>query len=239
MKKTLRNIYRSRIHILITIGVIFVPFLFLLLFSQYANIGTSKLFGDLFVSFLRLLAAYSIATVLAWTCAVSFYRGRRALIALPIFDILQSFPTFAALPLAVYFWGPSSTTIIILLILTIIWPILFSLLSSLKIIRNDWEEAADIAGLRGFDHIRHFLWPISLPGLITGSIIGLGEGWEALVATEIIVESRTGLGNFFSLYSHHPTITALGIVGLLLFIFTVNKLVWLPLMEWSHRRMED
>lgn len=239
MKRTFRNIYRSRTHILITIGIIFVPFLFLLFFSQYADIGTSKLFTDLFVSFLRLLTAYGIAAVLAWVCAVSFYRGRRALIALPIFDILQSFPTFAALPLVVYFWGPSSTTIIALLVVTIIWPILFSLLSSLKLIRSDLEEVADIAGLRGFDYVRHFLWPISLHGLITGSIIGLGEGWEALVATEIIVASQTGLGNFFSRYSHHPAITALGIVGLLLFIFTINKLIWLPLMEWSHHRMED
>lgn len=239
MEKALHSIYRSRTHILITIGVIVVPFLFLLLFSQYANIGTSKLFGDLFISFLRLIVAYGIAAILAWICAISFYRGRRAIIALPIFDILQSFPTFAALPLAVYFWGPSSTTIIALLVLTIIWPILFSLISSLKLIRSDWEEAADIAGLRGFDRIRYFLWPISLPGLITGSVIGIGEGWEAIVATEIIIASQTGLGNFFSLYSHNATITTLGIIGLLLFIFTVNKLVWLPLLEWSHRRMED
>ncbi len=235
-----RNIiYLSRLHIFITIGIIFIPFVFLLFFSQYAKISTAQLFASLFISFLRLSLAYLIATLLAWICAILFYRGRRALIALPIFDVLQSFPTFAALPLAVYLWGQSTTTIVIFLVLTIIWPIFFSLISSLKLMRKDWEEVAAIAKLSSLDYIRRFLWPVSLPGLITGSIIGLGEGWEALVATEIIVNIKTGLGSFFSSYSHDSFITIFGIIGLLLFIFSINKLLWLPLLERSHRLMEE
>lgn len=239
MKKAPYNIYQSRWHIAITIGLLIVPLLFLLAFSQYAKIDTQRLFSDLSISFVRLLVAYFFAAILAWAGAISFYRGRRAMIALPIFDVLQSFPTFAALPLATYFWGPSSETVVVFLVLTIIWPIFFSLVSSLKLVRKDWEEAAAIAGLRGFDYIRRFLWPISLPGLITGSIIGLGEGWEALVATEIITGVKMGLGTFFSQYSQVPAITALGILSLLLFIFSINKVTWLPLLEWSHNRMEE
>lgn len=239
MRKTRYAIYQSRMHLAVTVGILFVPFLFLLLFSRYAQLGTAKLFDDLSISFLRLLAAYIIAAVLAWISAVLFYRGRRAAIALPIFDVLQSFPTFAALPLAVYLWGPSSLTVIVFLVLTVIWPMFFSLISSLKLIRKDWEEATIIMRLNGFDYLRRFLWPISLPGLITGSIVGLGEGWEALVATEIIVAAKNGLGSFFSQYSQVPTITFLGILGLLLFIFSINKVVWLPLLERSHRMMEE
>lgn len=239
MGKPRHIIYHSRLHIVVTIGIIFVPFIFLLLFTQYAKISTTKLFADLFISSVRLLVAYSIAAVLAWTGAVVFYRGRRALVALPLFDVLQSFPTFAALPLAVHVWGPSTRTVIVLLVLTIVWPILFSIISSLKLMRKDWEDAATIAGLKGFGYLRHFLWPVSLPGLITGSLIGLGEGWEALVATEIIVATKGGLGSFFSLYAQNAFITAFGIIGLLLFIFSMKKLVWLPLLERSHRVMED
>lgn len=239
MKQTRHTIYNSSTHLLITAGIVFIPFIFLLLFSQYAKISTSKLFADLFISFLRLLTAYIIAAVLAWTSAVLFYRGRFSLIALPAFDVLQSFPTFAALPFVTYFWGPSGKTVIVFLVLTVVWPIFFSLISSLKLIRKDWEEAASIAGLRGLNRIKRFLWPISLPSLITGSIIGLGEGWEALVATEIIIATKNGLGSFFSFYAQSTAITSFGIIGLLLFIFSVNKLVWLPLLEWSHRRMEE
>ena len=60
-----------------------------------------------------------------------------------------------------------------------------------------------------------------------------------MVATEIITRMQTGLGNFFSIYAANAEITALGILGLLIFIFSFNKLIWLPLLEISHKRMEE
>lgn len=233
------KIYQSRLHLFLTLLIIVIPFLFLLLFSRFANIATKTLFLDLLVSTARLGIAYIIAAILAWILAVSFYKGRRALFALPIFDVLQSFPTFAALPLATFFWGPSNTTVIFFLVITVIWPIFFSIISSLKLIRRDWQEAVQIAGLSGFQYLHFFLLPATVHGLITGSIIGLGEGWEALIATEIIVKIKPGLGNFFQTFSHNISITAFGILGFLIFIFSINKILWLPLLEWSHQKMEE
>lgn len=237
-KKKLK-IYQSRVHLLITLLFLILPFLFFLTFSYFLDITLGKLFSDIFNSLVRIVIAYFIAVFLGWLFAVSFYKGKKAAIALPIFDVLQSFPTFAALPLATYFWGPSDLTVILFLVITIIWPIFFSIISSLKLIQRDWEEVTEIAGLSGFNHLIHFLWPASITGLITGSIIGLGEGWEALVATEIIVGIKSGLGNFFDIFSKNPIVTAFGILGLLILIFSINKLIWIPLLEWGHRRMEE
>lgn len=238
MRKHTAQNHLSRRNVLITLLLIVAPFLFLLLFSQLLEIATGKLFLDVLVSVWRLAVAYIVAALLAWVWAVSFYRGRRATVALPLFDVLQSFPTFATLPLATLFLGRTNSTVILFLVVTIVWPIFFSVISSLKRIERDWVEAVEIAGLKKRNYLRLFLWPASVPGLITGSIIGLGEGWEALVATEIIVRMDTGLGNFFQAFSDSPTITAFGILGLLLITFAVNKLLWLPLLERSHRTME-
>src|SRR3989338_9201417 len=93
------EIYRSGWHLVATLSVVVLPFLFFLFFTRYAHIASDRLFKTLGVSSVRLLAAYSIAAVLAWVLAVSFYKGRRAVFALPLFDVLQSFPTFAALPM--------------------------------------------------------------------------------------------------------------------------------------------
>ncbi len=233
------KIYESRLHLFVTLAVIIAPFLFLLIFSRLTHIAAGKLWSDISVSFFRIFIAYLIAAALGWLAAVSFYKGRRAAVALPIFDVLQSFPTFAALPLATFFWGPSNFTIIFFLVITIIWPLFFSIIGSLKLVRRDWEEVAEIASLRGWRYVRHFLWPVSITGLITGSIIGLGEGWEALVATEIIVNANAGLGRFFGFFANNTNITAFGILGFLVLIFSINKLIWLPLMEWSHKRMGE
>lgn len=237
-KKRLK-IYESRTHLWMTLLFLILPFIFFLLFSNLIHIAKLKLFSDIFNSVLRIIIAYLIATILGWVFAVSFYKGKKATIALPFFDVLQSFPTFAALPLVSYFWGATNFTVVLFLVITIIWPIFFSIISSLKLIQHDWEEVVEITNLKGFSYLVHFLWPVSITGLITGSIIGLGEGWEALVATEIIVGIKNGLGNFFNTFSKNPTVTVFGILGLLLLIFSINKLIWLPLLEWSHRRMEE
>ncbi|MBI4225350.1 MAG: ABC transporter permease subunit [Candidatus Sungbacteria bacterium] len=232
-------IYQKRRHMVATLVVLVAPFLFLLVFSRLGHIATGTLFFDVFVSCVRLLIAYVIAAVLAWICAAAFYRGKRSVVALPVFDVLQSFPTFAALPVATLLWGVSEATVIALLIFTVIWPIFFSILSSLKLMKRDWEEAVEIAGWRGTEYLKRFLWPVSAPGLVTGSIIGLGEGWEALVATEIIVHTPSGLGSFFQTFSNNATITSFGILGLLILIFSANKLIWLPLLAWSHELTEE
>ena len=237
-KKRLR-IYESRLHLLVTLIFLILPFSFFLFFSNLVHIATGKLFSDIFISLFRITVAYIIAAILGWIFAVFLYKGKRSSIALPLFDVLQSFPTFAALPLTVYFLGASSLTIILFLIVTIIWPIFFSVISNLKLIQKDWEETVEISGLKGFQYLRLFIWPISISGLITGTIIGLGDAWEALIATEIIVGIKSGLGNFFDTYSKNPTITTFGILGFLILIFTINKLMWLPLLEWSHRKMEE
>jgi NitT/TauT family transport system permease protein len=237
-KRSHVSIYASTRHLVVTFLILVLPFAFFFYLSSYAKVAQSALFVDLGLSFFRILVSYCIAALLAWLLAVLFYNGRRAAIALPFFDVMQSFPTFAALPVAVYLWGATNVTIIFFLILTIMWPILFSIISSLKLIRQDWQEVTQVYNLRGLKYLTYFLIPASLPGFITGSIIGLGEGWEAVIATEIIVGAREGLGNFFQTFSNNVTVTALGIFGFLLLIFVINKFVWLSLLEWSHKRME-
>jgi ABC-type nitrate/sulfonate/bicarbonate transport system permease component len=233
------KIYQSRLHLAIVFLVLILPFAFFALFSYVAHLTVTSLLEDILISFFRLLLAYLIAAFIAWFCAVVFYKGRLASIVLPIFDVLQSFPTFAVLPMAIFFWGPSNFTVIFFLVITILWPIFFSIISSLKLIKHDWEEAVTICGIKGFLYFRYFVFPASIPGLITGSIIGLGEAWEALIATEIIVGIKSGLGVFFQSYSHNMQITVFGVLGFLILIFAINKLLWIPLLEWSHRKMEE
>ncbi len=232
-------IYHSRSHLFGTLAVVAAPFFFLLGFARFTEIAITRLLLNVLISSWRVVVAYLFAAAGAWLLAVLFYRGRRANVALPVFDVLQSFPTSAALPLAIHFWGPSNSTTIFFLVITIIWPILFSVLSSLKLIKHEWEEVVIITRLSGWEYLRRFLWPVSVPGLVTGSIVGLGNGWGALGGAEIIVGNPNGLGTFFQTYAHDVTTTTLGILGFLVLVFSVNKIVWLPLLEWSHHETEE
>jgi len=233
------KIYHNKIHLLLTLGLVILPFLFVA-FGLPLNADQKLLFlNELIVSFGRLLMAYIISGILALFLALFFSRGRVGNVFLPLFDVMQSFPTFAMLPLAVYWLGPGNITVILFLVITMIWPMLFAIISSQKLIREDWEEAAIIYGATGWRRLVYFALPISYPGFITGSIVGLGEGWEALVGAEIIIGLRGGLGDFFGLNGTNSHVALFGVFALLLFIFALNKLVLLPLLDQSHKSLTE
>lgn len=224
---------------MLTLLMTVMPVIFFLFFAKLTNITISTLFTDIGVSLLRMIVAFFISIFLGWSLAVLFSKGRASTIALPLFDVLQSVPTFAALPLAVMYLGKSNTTVIFFLVLAIIWPILFSVLNSLKLIKNEYQEAIDIYNLQGLKRLKYFTFPASVPGLITGAIVGLGEAWEAIIATEIIIGMQTGIGPFFQSFSNSPKITMFGILGMLMIIFAINKIFLLPLLDKSHSLVEE
>ena len=218
---------------------IFVPLLGLFIFSVASGISFNVAIFDLSISLWRIFAAFVIATILAWIAVVLLVRGKTETPALAFFDLMQSLPTFTILPIAVHYLGTSETTIVLFLVITIIWPIIFSIVSSIKQANQSWKDAIVMSRIRHIDYVRYYLLPLTAPGLVTGAIIGLGDGWEALIATEIILEMKTGLGAFFQGFSSNSTETLIGILIFLSIIFSINKLIWLPLLEKSHALTEQ
>lgn len=229
------KIYRKRWHLVITFLVIVLPFLFIFIFSRLTGVEAQRVFIDLAASFMRVTTAYIISLFLAILFAVFLGQGKIGSFFLPVFDVLQSFPSFALLPLLTFWFGIGSIAAIFFLVITIVWPIVFSIMSAIRMVRSDLEEAAYVFGARGFKKIFYFTLPVALPGLVTGSIVGLGEGWEAIVGAEII-GITPGIGGFLNAASVAGNIPVLsfGIIALLFFLFTINKLIFLPLLKRSH-----
>jgi ABC-type nitrate/sulfonate/bicarbonate transport system permease component len=233
------SVNRSFRHLAVAFAIFLLPLVGLFLFSRESGIPFYTTMYDLGISIFRLGIAFVFATILAWVSVVLLIRGKTESVTLSVFDVLQSLPTFTILPLAVHFLGNSESTIIFFLIITIIWPIIFSIVSSLKQVDKSWHEAVVMSRIRGMDYIRYYLLPVTAPGIVTGAIIGLGDGWEALIATEIILQTKTGLGAFFQGFASSTSMTLFGVGAFLLVVFTINKLIWLPLLERSHRLVEQ
>jgi len=233
------SVSREGKHIIVGLLIILVPLFLLFAFSVVSGIEFSSALYDLSVSMWRLFVALVISTVAAWILVVSLVRDKTSNnIVLSFFDVLQSLPTFTILPIAVHFLGNKASTIIFFLVITMIWPIVFSVVSSLKQAERSFTEAVYISRIHGFNYIKYYLLPLTMPGIITGAIIGLGEGWEALIATEIILQAKTGLGPFFQSFADNTYMTLLGVLVFLSIIYTINKFIWLPLLEKSHQLVE-
>jgi ABC-type nitrate/sulfonate/bicarbonate transport system permease component len=233
------SLNRSAKHLVASFVIILVPLFALFAFSVVSGIEFKTVLYDLGISMWRLGVALIIGVFLAWVLVVWLVRGKTSSIALSFFDVMQSLPTFTILPIAVHFLGDATSTIILFLVITVIWPIIFSIVSSLKQVDKSRTEAVFISRIRGFDYIRYYLFPLTAPGIVTGAIIGLGDGWEALIATEIILKTKTGLGPFFQSFADNSSVTLLGVLVFLSVVYTVNKFIWLPLLEKSHQLVEE
>lgn len=216
-------------------SIILVMLLLALIFLfRVSNLDIlSFLFGFL-LSLVKISFSYFFALLIAsfFTFLVLVNKNSEK-IFLPMLDALQSFPSFAFLPLLVALLGKSLISVLIVLTIEMVWPILFSLLASYKGIRQDLFEAATIFGARGPRRLFAFTIPALKPGIVTGSIVAWGEAWETVIGAEIILKSR-GLGEYFSTLgggSGSIDLMIVAVVGLMILLFILNKLLWLPILE--------
>jgi ABC-type nitrate/sulfonate/bicarbonate transport system permease component len=188
----------------------------------------------------RLAAAYGIAVVLGVTIALLVGWSPFMDLLFPVFDTLQNIPSFALFPLFIYALGYTDLMIILFAVTSIIWPILFAVLTAIRGAHRDLHDAAIIFGAEGWRYVTYYLAPIAFPAILTGSIVGIAIGWEAVIGSEIIANTG-GFGAFIESAGATgltPSAVA-GAVGILIIVFTVNRLVWAPLLSDSSRRYAD
>ncbi len=227
------KIYKKWTHVLIVFCIIILPIVFILLVGQISQISTHALILGLGLSFYRLLVAYAISLVLGIMLAVTLGHGKVGDFFVPIFDLFQNLPSFALIPVFVILFGYTNKMAILFVASSVLWPILFSILSALRTAKTDYNEAATIFGATGLKRVLHYLIPLSFPAIITGSIVGISIGWEAVIGIEIIGLSN-GIGSFLnSAAQADKQLLTLGIITLLLLVFSINRLVWMPLLKRS------
>ncbi len=223
----------SLILLIILVGVI--------LLLGFTELDARLFFGGFAASFTRVTISYFISLILAiiLTLVVTASPTIEA-ISVPILDVLQSFPSFALFPLFVIWFGRNSIVTILILIINMIWPILFTLLTGKKQIKEELDEAAYAFGARGHKYLVYVLFPLLLPAVITGSLVAWGEAWEAIIAAEIIV-AVPGVGTYLAQAggSNHISVLIVGIFLLLTILFIINKLVWLTLLNSSTKYQQE
>lgn len=230
-KNILQNHGKSN---LISLIWFLIPLVVLGLLINFTQLNLVQLFGGFIVSLLRISAAYTAALIFSLVIALLITANVKVEnLALPVFDVLQSFPSFALFPVLVAAIHSSEVIIISVLTITIIWPILFTLIGGIKGRRADLEEAATIFGARGVKRLFYFTLPELKPALITGSIIGWGEGWEFIIGAELLVSGKWGIGHYLGQLGSQQQnlLLAFGIVVLMLLLFALNKIIWLPFLN--------
>jgi NitT/TauT family transport system permease protein len=200
----------------------------------------------------RLVAAYLISLAISFPLALLLTRRPRAArIGLPLVEIVASVPATAVFPLIVFillgYFHPQFTSIL-MLTTGMIWYLFFNLLSGMRALPPDLDEAARSFGVRGWPYYRRVLLPAVFPAFITGSITAFGGGWNTLIVAEYLSLNTTtagqtttqviyqvpGIGQLLDAFgplSTHSNAAVFGaaLITLVVTVIVVNELVWKPM----------
>ena len=153
--------------------------------------------GELFFHLMASLKREAVAFLLSMTAiplgiAMGWWRGVYDQVS-PIMEILRPIPPLAWIPLSILWFGIGDTQNEFIIFLGIFFPILVNTVVGVKNIEPNLVRAARSLGAPEYKVLTRVVFKGALPQIITGIRIGLGVGWMALVAAEL-VGANSGLG---------------------------------------------
>jgi NitT/TauT family transport system permease protein/taurine transport system permease protein len=111
----------------------------------------------------------------------------------PLLLFFQAIGDIAWLPILVIWFGYGLTTMTFVIVYTVIFPVVLNTVLGVRSIPVNLQRAALSLGASRVQVLREVVLPGALPNILTGLRNGLGYGWRALIAAEIIV-GTSGIG---------------------------------------------
>jgi ABC-type nitrate/sulfonate/bicarbonate transport system permease component len=182
------------------------------------------------IAFLWAISAIPLGIAMGWWRSVNEQVD-------VLVEVLRPIPPLAWIPLSILWFGIGDTQNQFIIFLGMFFPILLNTIAGVKNIEPNLIYAAQCLGADQ----RRILWRVvlraALPSIITGIRVGLGVGWMALVAAEL-VGANSGLGFLINdartvLRTDYVVVgmITIGLVGLL--IDRCIRIVGRWMMPWS------
>ena len=111
----------------------------------------------------------------------------------PLLLFFQAIGDIAWLPILLIWFGFSLTTMTVVIVYTVLFPVVLNTALGVRSVPEVLSRAARSLGASRAGVVWHVVLPGALPNIMTGLRNGLGFGWRALIATEIVV-GTSGVG---------------------------------------------
>lgn len=162
-------------------------------------IASGELPRDAAYSICRVLAAWSLAALIAVPLGFAMGRWRRLERVLdPVVELFRPISPLAWIPLAILWFGIDEGGKIFVIFIGTFFPILLNTIAGAKTIDPVLIRAGRILGCADEASLfRKVVLPASLPDVIVGLRISFGTGWAAIIAAELVA-ARSGLGYLIS-----------------------------------------
>ncbi|SCH85844.1 ABC transporter permease [Romboutsia sp. 1001713B170207_170306_H8] len=182
--------------------------------SLIKMILSGEIFEDIYISYIRVLKGFFIATLFAFILAMvrvifpkynDYYEN--------IVQFLKNVPPLSLISLLILWFGIGETTKIGIIVLTSFFPIY---LNTVKGFISCDKKLLEVGKVYGYSKSRSFFkirLPYAMSDILVGMRIGLGYSWRAIISAEMIAAS-SGLGHMI-LFAQQMSRTDKVIVGIL------------------------
>jgi taurine transport system permease protein len=111
----------------------------------------------------------------------------------PFLRFFQAISGIAWLPLAIVWFGFTDTTIQVVILYTAMVPIIFNTMMGVRLIPRIYRESFQTMGGGRLRLITDVYIPGALASIVVGLRLGIGYGWRALIAGEMLI-GASGIG---------------------------------------------
>ena len=152
------------------------------------------LFTHIFDSLYRVLLAVGAATALGVPLGLAMgWSPRFRFVVDPLLEFIRPIPPLAWIPLSILWFGIGDVQIVYIIFLAAFFPIVLNSLAGARDVDPYLVRAGLSLGAGPRELFLSVVLPAALPHIFTGMRVGLGIGWMALVAGELVA-APSGLG---------------------------------------------
>ncbi len=157
-------------------------------------LGSGDLVRHVVASLGRVIGAFAIAAGagVGLGVAIGWWRRFGELVD-PLVEFIRPIPPLAWIPLAIIWFGIGNVQNMFIIFLGAFFPIVVNTIAAVRSVDRPLIWGALTLGGTWSQILREIVLPGALPLILTGLRIGLGVGWMALVAAELVAAS-SGLG---------------------------------------------
>ena len=202
-------------------------------------LGRGVLFTHIFDSMYRVLLAVGTATVLGVPLGLAMgWSARFRSVVDPLLEFIRPIPPLAWIPLSILWFGLGDAQIVYIIFLAAFFPVVLNSMAGARDVDPYLLRAGLSLGASRGELFRTVVLPAALPNIFTGMRIGLGIGWMALVAGELVA-APSGLGylinNARTLFRSDYILLGMVLIGVLgLFLDYLMRQAARLVMPW-HR----
>ena len=157
----------------------------------------------------------------------------------PVFETLRYIPPFAWVPIAILWFGASTTTQAMVVFIAAFPACVINAQLGVQHVDKILLQAARVFGAGQMQTLRRVVVPVATPSIFTGVRIAISNGWMALVGAELVV-GKTGLGFLIAQGQQNDSVStifvgiiSIGLLGVL--IDTLVQRLELVLMPWRRK----